>query len=43
MWVKSEYAVVTQHNKNHHTQNQVNNDILNMSIHFYSNIHTDTF
>jgi len=35
-----QYAVVTQHNNKHHTQNQVNNYILNMNIHLYSNIHT---
>jgi len=33
-------AVVTQHSNKHHTQNQVNNYILNMNIHLYSNINT---
>jgi len=35
-----QYAVDTQHNNEHHTQNQVHNYILNMNIHLYSNIQT---
>jgi hypothetical protein len=35
-----QYAVVTQQNNKHHTQNQVHNYILNMNIHLYSNIWT---